>query len=131
MNTSSSNGSENLGVLFCRMHFKFRLKENFRVHGFLFHRTNGIGLAAPQVGINVQLLVFNPASKHGRGEETVLVNPHIKGDSGKTVPIKEACLSLPGLHGVVEVHFAIVVFCSNRIGLFLDLPMTMENPFII
>lgn len=56
--------------------------------------------------MNVQLMVFNATGKRGREEEAVLVNPLIKGDSGKMVPFNEACLSLPGLRGLVEVHFA-------------------------
>lgn len=83
---------------------KFRVKTCVR--GFLFSRTNAVGLAAPQIGMNVQLMVFNAAGKRVREEETVLVNPHIKGDSGKMVSSSEACLSLPGLHGLVEVCIA-------------------------
>uniref|UniRef100_A0A0E0C554 Peptide deformylase n=1 Tax=Oryza meridionalis TaxID=40149 RepID=A0A0E0C554_9ORYZ len=41
----------------------------------VMYKTDGIGLSAPQVGVNVQLMVFNPAGVKGEGEEIVLVNP--------------------------------------------------------
>ncbi|XVE83982.1 hypothetical protein DITRI_Ditri16bG0132400 [Diplodiscus trichospermus] len=43
----------------------------------VMYKTNGIGLSASQVGINVQLMVFNPVGKRGEGQETVLVNPEL------------------------------------------------------
>lgn len=75
------------------------------VVGLLFHRTDGIGLSAPQVGINVQLMVFNPAGERGEGEEIVLVNPQIKRFSKKIVPFEEGCLSFPKIYADVMVTF--------------------------
>ncbi|KZV23920.1 peptide deformylase 1B, chloroplastic [Dorcoceras hygrometricum] len=43
----------------------------------IMYRTDGIGLSAPQVGINIQLMVFNTVGERGEGEEIVLVNPRI------------------------------------------------------
>lgn len=71
--------------------------------GFLFHRTDGIGLSAPQVGINVQLMVFNPVGERGEGEEIVLVNPRVNKYSKKRVLFGEGCLSFPGIYADVEV----------------------------
>ena len=53
----------------------------------------GIGLAAPQVGHSVRLLVVG--DEEGRGVQ-VLVNPVIT-ESGGTVTAEEGCLSLPGI----------------------------------
>lgn len=64
-------------------------------------RTDGIGLSAPQVGLNVQLMVFNPAGEPGEGKEIVLVNPKIKKYSDKLVPFDEGCLSFPGIYAEV------------------------------
>lgn len=75
----------------------------------MLDRTDGIGLSAPQVGLNVQLMVFNPAGKPGEGEEIVLVNPKINKYSDKLVTFDEGCLSFPGI-------YADVVVCST----FLD-----------
>ena len=53
----------------------------------------GIGLAAPQVGHSVRLLVVG--DEEGRGVQA-LVNPVIT-ESGGTVTAEEGCLSLPGI----------------------------------
>jgi len=54
-----------------------------------------VGLAAPQVGVNVRLMVYNPVGERGSGEEYVLVNPRIV-KYGKTRDLfDEGCLSFP------------------------------------
>ncbi|KAJ0971690.1 hypothetical protein J5N97_019649 [Dioscorea zingiberensis] len=68
----------------------------------VMYRTDGIGLSAPQVGINVQLMVFNPAGERGEGEEIVLVNPIVYKVSKKAVLFNEGCLSFPGIYADVE-----------------------------
>lgn len=68
-----------------------------------FHRTDGIGLSAPQVGINVQLMVFNPVGERGEGEEIVLVNPRVTKYSKKVVLFNEGCLSFPQIYADVRV----------------------------
>jgi peptide deformylase len=57
---------------------------------------NGAGLAAPQIGISMQLVVIDV----GQGP-MVLINPVIVKGSGKSVDV-EGCLSIPGLIGYVE-----------------------------
>ncbi|KAJ6298611.1 hypothetical protein OIU76_019711 [Salix suchowensis] len=68
----------------------------------VMYKTDGIGLSAPQVGINVQLMVFNPADEPGEGEEIVLVNPRVNKYSKKTVLFNEGCLSFPGIYADVK-----------------------------
>ena len=57
----------------------------------------GIGLAAPQIGASVRLLVVG--DEEGRGAQ-VLVNPVIT-EQGGTVTAEEGCLSLPGFFAPV------------------------------
>jgi peptide deformylase len=57
----------------------------------------GIGLAAPQVGISLRLMVVGDAE--GQSAQ-VLVNPAIT-DQGGTVTAEEGCLSLPGVFAPV------------------------------
>lgn len=81
-----------------------------------FRRTDGIGLSAPQVGINVQLMVFNPVGERGEGEEIVLVNPRVGKYSKKRVIFNEGCLSFPEIYADVEVclcPFGFVIFLQN------------------
>jgi peptide deformylase len=57
----------------------------------------GIGLAAPQVGISLRLIVV--ADEEGRGVQAVL-NPSIIEQSGE-VTGEEGCLSIPGVFAPV------------------------------
>ncbi|KAF7819561.1 peptide deformylase 1B, chloroplastic [Senna tora] len=68
----------------------------------VMYKTDGIGLSAPQVGINVQLMVFNPVGERGEGEEIVLVNPRIGKYSKKQILFNEGCLSFPRIYGDVQ-----------------------------
>ncbi|KAK4712588.1 hypothetical protein R3W88_007101 [Solanum pinnatisectum] len=68
----------------------------------IMYKTDGIGLSAPQVGMNVQLMVFNAAGERGEGEEIVLVNPHVSRYSRRIIPYEEGCLSFPMIYGDVE-----------------------------
>lgn len=67
----------------------------------VMYKTDGIGLSAPQVGINVQLMVFNPVGERGEGEEIILVNPKVIKYSKKVAPYTEGCLSFPGINADV------------------------------
>lgn len=62
------------------------------------------------MGINTQLMVFNPAGERGEGEEIVLVNPRVNKYSNKMVPYEEGCLSFPGIYAYVEVLWNAIFF---------------------
>jgi peptide deformylase len=68
---------------------------------------DGVGLAAPQVGIGQRVIVVDPR------EEAVapfaLVNPEILEFSDDTERGEEGCLSIPGLKDIVERSYAVVV----------------------
>lgn len=66
----------------------------------LMYEENGIGLAAPQVGINRNLIVVDPTSGEDSKALLVLVNPKIIFECG-SVESEEGCLSIPGLRGTV------------------------------
>ena len=72
----------------------------------------GIGLAAPQVHVSKQIIVFrNPEledSKKKTIEITVLINPKILNFSDETEDDWEGCLSIPGLSGLVKRHSKII-----------------------
>ncbi|PAN29521.1 hypothetical protein GQ55_5G229900 [Panicum hallii var. hallii] len=67
----------------------------------VMYKTDGIGLSAPQVGVNVQLMVFNPAGVKGEGEEIVLVNPVVYKSGKRSLVFEEGCLSFPGIYANV------------------------------
>ena len=60
---------------------------------------DGIGLAAPQIGIRKNLIVFDPSDD--MSNLTVMVNPKIKARDGE-VYISEACLSVPNIRANVK-----------------------------
>jgi peptide deformylase len=87
----------------------------------------GVGLAAPQVNIPLQLTVIEYAEGEDDEEENedappkpkklyVLVNPEITKVSEEKVIGVEGCLSIPGLVGEVERHGSIQVKALNRHG---------------
>ena len=70
----------------------------------------GVGLAAPQVGVNLRLMVFNPGKEREKEEEVVLVNPQVVSASGPIRGFEEGCLSFPGVYGEVLVS-RLLFFC--------------------
>ncbi len=67
---------------------------------------NGAGLAAPQIGIDLQVVIFgfdrNPRYPDApRVPKTVLINPVLEPLTDDTEEGWEGCLSVPGLRGVV------------------------------
>ncbi|TXI09271.1 MAG: peptide deformylase [Rhizobium sp.] len=70
------------------------------------HALNGAGLAAPQIGVNLRLVIFGFSSspRYPDAEavpETVLINPVITFIGDEQEDGWEGCLSVPGLRGVV------------------------------
>jgi peptide deformylase len=76
----------------------------------IMHAANGVGLAAPQLGILQRLFVFDA----GDGFQAVL-NPKILQRKGTQVGV-EGCLSLPGLYGDVERAEVVVVKGVDQYG---------------
>ncbi|TAK47955.1 MAG: peptide deformylase [Betaproteobacteria bacterium] len=67
---------------------------------------NGAGLAAPQIGVGLRVVIFGVRSnpRYPQAEEvpdTVLINPLIEPLSGEIAEDWEGCLSVPGLRGWV------------------------------
>jgi peptide deformylase len=63
------------------------------------HEASGVGLAAPQVGVSLRLVVICMPEESAR--EIVLINPEIVKKSGER-EIEERCLSVPGYTGQVK-----------------------------
>lgn len=59
----------------------------------------GIGLAAPQVGLSLSILLASPTGEEG--DEIVLINPEIVSFQGPKEWAEEGCLSFPGIWGEV------------------------------
>ncbi len=68
---------------------------------------NGAGLAAPQIGVNLQVVIFGGTARNPRYPDrplvppTVLINPVITALGSDEETDWEGCLSVPGLRGKV------------------------------
>lgn len=58
---------------------------------------NGIGLAAPQVGVHKQIIVVDCDPENPASPPMVLINPTIKKFAGDLCSYEEGCLSIPGV----------------------------------
>jgi peptide deformylase len=65
-------------------------------------RANGVGLAAPQIGLNHRIAVID-VKPEGRSQRFVLINPEIISREGDIIE-EEGCLSVPGLYAKVKRH---------------------------
>lgn len=60
----------------------------------------GVGLAAPQIGLNIRLIVIDTSSGEDPKALVVMANPEMLEQEGEQQE-EEGCLSVPGYHGVV------------------------------
>jgi peptide deformylase len=67
----------------------------------LMKKTDGIGLAATQVGKLIRMVIVETSDKNSLGRLN-LVNPVILTASENLVPYEEGCLSVPGIYGYVK-----------------------------
>jgi len=81
---------------------------------------DGVGLAAPQVGIAEQIAVVDVGDERGRIE---LINPVIVEARGEQMDV-EGCLSFPGLFGEVPRAKYVKVRAQNRLGRLFTLSAT-------
>ena len=74
---------------------------------FTMYDAHGIGLAAPQVGNNINLITVDVTQEEDRSGLMHLINPVIAESHGKTV-YEEGCLSFPGITAEIkrkkEIH---------------------------
>jgi peptide deformylase len=75
----------------------------------------GVGLAAPQVGILLRLMVVDVAPQ-GKSQPLVLINPKIEETKGR-IRSEEGCLSFPGIGVVVPRAEWVKVSAINEKGL--------------
>ena len=73
-----------------------RLKELIEDMLDTMYEANGVGLAAPQVGVLKRIVVIDTTGE----DPYVLINPRIVATSGEQTG-QEGCLSVPGKYGIV------------------------------
>lgn len=102
-------GDEILGKQ-CKPLTKLTLRNKILINDMLdtMYEANGVGLAAPQVGILKQIVVIDV----GEGP-VVLINPEIIATSGEQTG-EEGCLSVPGKSGIVTRPNVVKVRALNE-----------------
>ena len=70
------------------------------------YQANGIGLAAPQIGLSLRMFVVDSSpidEEEGReGFKRVFINPEVIESSGDVWNFEEGCLSIPGIRADVQ-----------------------------
>jgi len=71
------------------------------------YSSDGLGLAAPQIGKSLRIFVIDgePLGEDHpemKGFKKVYINPRVVERKGEKVPMNEGCLSLPGIHEEVD-----------------------------
>jgi peptide deformylase len=84
------------------------------------YQNNGIGLAAPQVGILKRLVVIDCSDNEDIKKPLKLINPEITKSSKNTSEFEEGCLSLPSQYAKVIRPSEITLKYKNIEGLICE-----------
>lgn len=79
------------------------------------YAANGVGLAAPQIGLAQRLTVIDCSVGEDPEQRLVLINPQIIGREGKQTG-EEGCLSLPGFRADVARALSVTVRAQDEAG---------------
>ena len=83
------------------------------------YHSKGVGLAAPQIGLNINLIVID-ASPFAEDDPTckdfkrVMINPEVTFEGNKKIVFEEGCLSVPDIHENVTRYNDITVTYLNE-----------------
>jgi len=77
--------------------------------------SNGLGLAAPQIGVSKRAIVVVSVDGEGRRHHHVLLNPEIVSACGEET-CEEGCLSIPGIYANVKRPQSVIVSGLDRAG---------------
>ena len=88
-------------------HTEYLITEMMRA----MRKANGVGLAAPQLGVSQRVIVIAPMDY----KPTALINPRIVRMEGEQIG-QEGCLSIPGLYGDVKRANYVEVEALDRKG---------------
>jgi peptide deformylase len=78
-------------------------------------RAPGLGVAAPQIGLNIRLATIDLSVGKDPSMRMVLANPEIVSAEGR-IPVEEGCLSFPGLFTTIPRPRQLRVRAQDRDG---------------
>ncbi len=89
------------------------------------HALDGVGLAAPQIGVNLRVIIFEVSANPRYPEaesvpQTVLINPVITPLSDAMEDGWEGCLSVPGMRGLVPRYTHLRYQGRDEYGALID-----------
>lgn len=79
----------------------------------LMHEAEGIGLAAPQVGVSLRLFVVDA---HHDEPPMVYINPELSEYADEFALSEEGCLSLPGIRGEIRRPMGVTIHAQDLSG---------------
>src|SRR3990167_6965250 len=82
------------------------------------YHAKGVGLAAPQIGINIRLSVVDVIGD--KTQQLILINPEIIAREGE-VDYQEGCLSVPGVYDTVRRAETVTMRAQDRTGAFYEI----------
>ncbi|MBP6994472.1 peptide deformylase [Candidatus Woesebacteria bacterium] len=88
---------------------------------FTMFETNGVGIAAPQVGVSLQIFIVasRPNKRYPyapKMKPTVMINPSVTSEGNMTVVDWEGCLSVPNIRGLVPCSDTVSVEYQDKLG---------------
>ena len=87
------------------------------------YKAQGIGLAAPQIGVSKRITVIDLSNKENPEDKLILVNPEIVAREGKQYA-EEGCLSLPDIREKVSRAAKVKVRAQNLEGNWFEMEGT-------
>lgn len=79
-------------------HHRALIKEMYEV----MYDANGVGLAAPQVGLDMRIFIVDAAAREEKKTPLTMINPKIISIEENLVPYEEGCLSFPEHFAEIE-----------------------------
>jgi len=82
------------------------------------YKANGVGLAAPQIGKNIRLVVIDLAKEEDEHNPIILFNPEVEPEEGENplVSAEEGCLSVPDIWANVSRPSHVHLTYTNEKG---------------
>ena len=68
----------------------------------IMYSANGVGLAAPQIGLNIRIFILDSGSRDEEKKPITMINPKIISLEEEKVPYEEGCLSFPEHFAEIE-----------------------------
>ena len=104
-----------VGKPFAEEEFNEELKKLVEDMFETMYDSQGVGLAAPQVGVSKRLFVMDVPTEEGESNRIALINPEIILQEGEQIG-DEGCLSFPGIYTTVRREVRTVVRYKDVFG---------------